>query len=416
MTDVRSNPLDRPGTATTDGDWRAAIRTLAAMERPSASGGERMAAEWIAAHLCELGWAAGVEQEQAHGGYWWPVGLANAIGAVAGAFALRRRGWRSRLLAMAAAGASAAALWDDLGHGRRWFRKALLPHRSTFNVVSEAGDPNGERTVVFVAHHDAAHSGLVFHPALGRLGPKLTPRMHERSSHTLPILYAVWLGPVLVSAGALAGFWRLIRAGLTLSFGSIAAMADIGSRRVVPGANDNLSAVGVLLAVAASLKERPIDGVRVLLVSTGSEESFSEGMQAFGDRHFSELDPGHTEFVCLECLGGPIMIVLEGEGMLRMRDYPSQMREALATAAADAGVSVTRGIQTVAATDAVIALRAGYPVATLASIEETKLPLNYHWPSDTPDGLCWQTIADAIAVCEEFLRRRERGDTLSQAR
>jgi hypothetical protein len=291
-----------------------------------------------------------------------------------------------------------------------------LPHRPTFNVVAEAGDPDGERTVVFVAHHDAAHSGLVFHPALGRLGPKLTPRMHERSSHTVPILYAVWLGPVLISAGALAGFWALVRAGLTLSLGSIAAMADIGGRRVVPGANDNLSAVGVLLAVAASLKERPIEGVRVLLVSTGSEESFSEGMQAFGDRHFRELDPEHTEFVCLECLGGPIMIVLEGEGMLRMRDYPLQMREALASAATDAGVSVRRGIQTVAATDAVIALRAGYPVATLASVDETKLPLNYHWRSDTPDGLRWQTIADAIAVCDRFLRRGQRGDTLSQPR
>jgi Zn-dependent M28 family amino/carboxypeptidase len=172
----------------------------------------------------------------------------------------------------------------------------------------------------------------------------------------------------------------------------------------------------VLLAVAAALRERPLEGVRVLLVSTGSEESFSEGMQAFGDRHFADLDPDRTEFICLECLGGRTMIVLEGEGMLRMRDYPLQTREALARAAADAGVSVTRGIRTVAATDAIIALRAGYPVATLASVEDTKLPLNYHWPSDTPDGLCWRTIADAIAVCETFLRQRQAGVTLSRAR
>ena len=102
--------------------------------------------------------------------------------------------------------------------------------------------------------------------------------------------------------------------------------------------------------------------------------------------------------------------------MLQMRDYPQPMREALATAAADAGVSVRRGLRTVAATDAVIALRAGYPVATLASVEDTKLPLNYHWPSDTPAALCWETIADAIAVCDRLLRQHERGDTLSRAR
>jgi hypothetical protein len=359
-----------------------------------------------------LGCRAEIEREEAHGGYWWPIGLANAIALIAAAVALRRPGRGSRLLAAAAGAVSAAALWDDLGHGSRWFRKALLPRRPTWNVVAEAGDPGAERTIVLVAHHDAAHSGLVFHPALGRLGPRFLPRLHERSSHTLPVLYGVWLGPVMICAGAVAGFRRLLGAGLLLALGAIEAMTDIGARSVVPGANDNLSAVGVLLGLAAALRERPVEGLRIILLSTGSEESFSEGMQAFGDRHFGELDPERTQFVCLECLGGPIMIVLEGEGMLRMRDYPEQMREALASAAAAAGVPVKRGVRTVAATDAVIALRAGYPVATLASIEDTKLPLNYHWPSDKPDGLHWQTISDAIAVCEKFLRRHERRVTL----
>ncbi len=416
MTESHADQLELRRTAANDGDWRAAIRELAAIERPSASDGERKAAEWIAARLNGLGCRTEIEQEEAHGGYWWPIGLANAIAALAGAVALRRRGRGSRLLAAAAGGLSAVALWDDLGHGRRWFRKALLPRRPTWNVLAEAGDPTAERTIVLVAHHDAAHSGLVFHPALGRLGPRFLPRLHERSSHTLPVLYGVWLGPVMICAGAVAGMWRLLRAGLILSLGAIEAMADIGVRSVVPGANDNLSAVGVLLGLAASLRERPVEGVRILLLSTGSEESFSEGMQAFGDRHFSELDPEHTEFVCLECLGGPTMIVLEGEGMLQMRDYPQQMREALADAAADAGVSVRRGLQTVAATDAVIALRAGYPVATLASVEETKLPLNYHWPSDTPEALHWDTVSDAIAVCDRLLRQHARRDTLSPAR
>jgi Iap family predicted aminopeptidase len=89
------------------------------------------------------------------------------------------------------------------------------------------------------------------------------------------------------------------------------------------------------------------------------------------------------------------------------------MREELAAAAADAEVSIRRGIRTVAATDGLISLRAGYPTVTLASIDDTKLPRNYHWPSDTPDGLDWRTIEDAIVVCERFLRRRAGGDTLS---
>jgi Peptidase family M28 len=390
-------------TVREEATWREAIHELAAFERPSASDGERRAADLIAARLRELGCEARVERERAHGGYWWPIGLANLL-AVAGGWLGRRGRWPRRALGVALAATSAAALWDDLGHGRRWFRRALLPRRDTWNVVAETGDRTAERTVVLVAHHDAAHSGLVFHPSFGQIGPRLTPQAHERAHHTFPILYAVWLGPVALALGALTRSRRLNRASTALALGASAAMADIGLREVVPGANDNLSAVGALLALAAAFQERPVEGVRVLLVSTGSEESFSEGMQAFGERHFETLDRDETEFLCLECLGGETLIVLEGEGMLRMRDYTSQTREALADAAARAGVAIRRGIQTVAATDAIIALRAGYPTATLAAIEQTKLPLNYHWPNDTPAGLHWNTIEDAIAVAEEFVR------------
>jgi Peptidase family M28 len=387
-------------------DWRGLIHELAAMDRPSASDGERRAAEMIAARLRALGCRVTIEEERAHGGYWWPIGLINAATAGVGLLALRRHRVRARAVAAALAGIGAAALWDDLGHGRRWFRRALLPHRSTWNVVAEAGDPAAERTVVLIAHHDAAHSGLIFHPALPRIPLKLMPRWHAKAGRSFPLLYAVWLGPVMVCAGSVTGVRRLLGAGVALAAGATVAMTDIGLRAVVPGANDNLAAVGALVATASKLRDQPLEGVRVLLVSTGSEESFSEGMQGFGHRHFSELHRDRTEMVCLECLGGPTLIVVEGEGMLRMRDYPSDMREALARAAADVDIPIFRGLRTTAATDAIIPLRAGYRVATLASVDETKLPMNYHWPSDRAEALHWETIEQAIAVCAEFLRSR----------
>jgi Peptidase family M28 len=391
--------------ANRDQRWVRAIHELAGMQRPSASEGERIAAESIADHLRELGCQTEVEQERVHGGYWWPIGLANGVAALAAVAALRSDRPRARFGAAVAAGIAAAGLWDDLGQGRRWMRR-LLPRRSTYNVVAQAGDPDAGRTIVVVAHHDAAHSGLVFHPALGQIGPRLAPEHHERATQTAPIMFAVWLGPVMIAAGAAAGVGRLLRAGLALSLGSIAVMADIGSRSVVPGANDNLTAVGAVIALAERLRDEPLTGARVLLVSTGSEESFSEGMSEFLARHGDELDPSRTELLCLECLGGARLIVVEGEGMLRMRDYPAAMCDALADAADRAGVAVERGAKTVAATDALVALRAGYPVVTLASMEDTKLPLNYHWPNDVPENLRWPTIERAIKVCEQFVRTR----------
>ncbi len=386
--------------------WRSAVHELAAFARPSASLGERRAAEWIAERLRELGLSPVIEEERAHGGYWWPLALANAVGVAGGAAALHGGVRFGRLIGAVLGAAGATAAWDDVtGRGFR-FRSRLFPHRPTWNVVAEAGQHDAERTLIVVSHHDAAHSGLVFHPFLGQIGPRYFPRLQERASHTLPIMHAVWGGPLLITGGALVGSRRLLRGGLALALGAIAAMTDIGLRPVVPGANDNLSAVAALLALAQSLRERPLEGLRVLLVSTGSEESFSEGMLGFARRHFPSLDRARTEVLCLECLGSRTLLVVEGEGMLKIQDYPGHMREALAEAGTEAGVELTRGLRTVAATDGLISMRAGYPTVTLASIDETGLPRNYHWPNDTPDALDWTTLESAVAVCDRFVRAR----------
>jgi acetylornithine deacetylase/succinyl-diaminopimelate desuccinylase-like protein len=374
------------------------VRELASFERPSASEGERRAAEWLVSELQRVGASeVRIEAERAHGGYWWPLGLLNA--AALGVAATGRR----RLAALAGA-VGAAAVYDDVSGGRLWFRR-LLPRRPTYNVVAELGDPRAERTVVFIAHHDAAHTGLVFHPALPRISMKLIPRVHAKANQSIPILFGVFLGPLVLALWGLTGLRPLRGIGTFLATGATAAMADIGSRPVVPGANDNLSAVAVLVALAQALSERPPDGVRVILLSTGSEESFMEGMQGFIARHAAALTTAWTEFVCLECVGSPQLCVVEGEGMLRMRLYPESSREALAAAGERAGVRLHRGLRTVAATDGLIALRAGYRTCTLGGIDETKFPAHYHWPSDVPDNLSWDSVEGAVKVCEAYVRR-----------
>ncbi len=373
------------------------MRRLADIDRPSASEGEREAAEWLAEELGSVGCEVRIEEERAHGGYWWPLGILNAASALMGLL-------RWRVLSVLVGGVATAGVWDDVSGGRLWFRRALLPHRTTWNVVAETGDRQAERTIVFIAHHDAAHTGLVFHPELPRIGMRLAPQQHERASQSVPIMYGVFLGPLLIALGAFLRRAGLRRAGLFFALGATGAMADIGSRRVVPGANDNLSSVAVLVALAHALRDQPLLGVRVILLSTGSEESFMEGMQGFAGRHFQDLPRSSTEFVCLECVGSPELCVVEGEGMLRMRDYPEEARDTLERAGARAGVTLRRGLRTVAASDALIPLRAGYRVSLLGGIDETKFPANYHWPTDIPDNLTWESVEAAVATCESYVR------------
>jgi hypothetical protein len=380
---------------------RAIVEHLQAIERPSASDGERRAAEWIRDRLAEHGCRARVEEERATGSFPLPVGLLSAVAAAAG---LSRRG---RPLAAAAGLAAAAAIADDVAAGRRPFRR-LLPSRTTYNVVSETGDADADETVVFVAHHDAARGGLIFHPGPTRWVADTFPDWYARQETSPRLMQVVVAGPALAGAGALLGLRRARRVGGLMALGSALAMADIATRAVVPGANDNLASVALLIELARLLRDEPPAGVRVLLVSTGSEESILEGMRGFVARHAPALPRERTRFVVAECIGAPEAILLEGEGMLRGHDYPAATRDWLAACAERAGRPLRRRLRTGFATDALVALKAGYPTAVLASIDEYKMAPNYHSQRDVASNLSFETVAAVTEICLEAVRSLSR--------
>ena len=94
---------------------RAHLEQLERIHRPSASEGERVAAEWLVARLAEAGAEARIEEEEANGTFWWPVGIGAALGALGGLAALRGR--RATGFLLGATGAAAIAN-DFPPHGR----------------------------------------------------------------------------------------------------------------------------------------------------------------------------------------------------------------------------------------------------------------------------------------------------------
>ena len=368
---------------------RATVEHLASFDRPSASDGERRAAEWIRGELEALGVPARVEEESAVGSMAIPLALLSAAGVLAAA-----GGRRLAPLGLLAA----VGIVDDVSGGPQVFRR-LLKHRTTYNVVGEAGDPGVQETLVFVAHHDAAQGGLIYRPELTRLVADTFPAWYARQTTSPQMLRLVAAGPALAAIPALR------KLGLVVSAGSLLAFSDIATRTVVPGANDNLTAVAVLLELARLLRERPVEGVRVLLVSTGSEESFMEGMRGWVRRHGPSLDRDRTRVIVLEALGSQELILLEGEGMIWMTDYDPEVRDFIAAAAQDAGAPLRRGLKLGFATDALSALRAGLRTATLASCDEYKMPANYHSQRDIPRNVDFETVAAGTRVAEAAIRR-----------
>jgi hypothetical protein len=256
------------------------------------------------------------------------------------------------------------------------------------------------------AHHDAAHSGLVFHPALPRALARHAGRLVERVGATpVPMQVAV-LGPALAALGGR----RAQRAGALLSAGVLGAMADIARRPVVPGANDNLSGVVALLELARLLAAHPPRGLRVILLSTDAEESFLEGMARFGARHFASLPRSSTTFLCLESVGSPRLMLLDGEGLLRLHRYPREPTALLRAEAGRLGLDLHPPFRYRLATDGQVPARAGYPSAVITSIDPAlKAPSNYHWPTDVPARLEARSVGDAARLALALAERLAAG-------
>jgi Peptidase family M28 len=398
---------DRP--AAREDVLREVIDTLAAIERPPCSPGERQAAEWLAARLRAI---AGVHVELEDEPSWgtFPptatgLGLLGIVGAV---LVLRGRRRPGALLAAA----TFAGIVDEAQNGPRILRRIARRRRGTVNVVArigaqQGGDTGGRRidTLVVLAHHDAPQTGLVFDQTLQRRLYERAPRLFDHVKSPLPQWWIGLAGPLCTIAAAIGRGRGAARAGIAIGALGTAIVADVWRSQTVTGANDNLSGAAALVALAEMLSEDSPPGLRVLLVSCGAEETLQDGVRAFIARHRHELAPSSTCFVNLDTVGSPHLVMLEGEGPVWMEQYAGPwLRDLLEQCAQQHEIPLRRGFRARASTDSIIPSRARYPIATLVSVTDWLSPANYHLPSDVPANLDYRTVARATRLVHELAR------------
>ncbi len=195
--------------------------------------------------------------------------------------------------------------------------------------------------------------------------------------------------PLTVLLGAGTGSRRLRRVGMALCAFIAGFLADISRRKPVPGANDNASAVAALLGLGHDLASRPPDYLRVLLVSTGSEETMLEGMDTFLRRHHGDLEPAQTLVVCLDQIGWERLVLRESEGVIRRyRSRQDDLELVLAAArAVDVPLEVAPPFPT--PSDGLAARWAGIPTVFIGSVAADGGYPHYHRPTDVPDHVHW---------------------------
>lgn len=373
---------------------REVVYTLAAIDRPPCSPGEREAAEWLAERLREAGVdEVALEDEPSWGTFPPNVTTLAAAGAFSAFLSLRGR----RLLGASGSIKAGLGLFDEVLNGPRVFRRLLRSEKQTVNVVAKAGDPSAAHTLVVLAHHDAAQTGFIFDQTAVRAFHERFPSVIPQIKTQPPQWWGAFAGPIVGLVAALTGSRSLAKTALVLNLGTVAVVGDMWRSQTVPGANDNLTACAVLVALAEMLRESPRD-VRVWLVSAGAEETLQDGIRAFMDRHEPELDPTATSFLCIDTVGSPRLVMLEGEGPAWMEDYDPELRDLVARVAKDGGLSLERGFRARASTDAIIPQRRGYRMANLCSVNDYHNLSNYHLPSDTAENVNYETVAEAARV------------------
>jgi hypothetical protein len=151
-----------------------------------------------------------------------------------------------------------------------------------------------------------------------------------------------------------------------------------------------------------------VEDLRVILLSAGSEESFSEGIKAFGERHFPGLPRESTFFLCLESVGSPHLTVLRGEGFLKMWEYPPDALALIDGLAEELGIWLYPNLRLHNGTDGLEPLAAGYPAVALCACTDLKQPPTTTGPTTSP-----RTSTSAASPTRSASARRSSAASLS---
>jgi hypothetical protein len=256
--------------------------------------------------------------------------------------------------------------------GRSQWSRMLLPRARGANAVARVHPrARRERTVVLMAHVDAAQTGLMWHPALWR--------GHAPSPAIVPLL-----------AFALAACG--VRAGRALLAASLALAADVARSPTVPGANDNACAAAGLVELVREFAAEPLERTELIAVATGCEESGMGGAAAWLRRAGDELDPAATLVIGLDQIGAGDPHVLTGEGPPLIARYrPEDVERA----------GLPR-YHAAAWTDPIVARLAGLPTMSIVGVKDGGYP-NYHRMTDTPERVDWDAAERCIGAARRIV-------------
>jgi hypothetical protein len=280
---------------------------------------------------------------------------------------------------------------QSLDNPLRWF-SPTAPSQNVIGVTPASGE--AKRKLAVMAHVDTHRTPLIW-----------------RSRNTF-VAYRAMMALALISLILLCGLYGVSIASpgeslrrftlvptLFVALGFLVALQPLFTK-FSPGANDNASGVGVMLALAERLKAEPLANTEVWWAATGCEEAGGGGSADFVRRYGAELKNGMV--IVVDNIAGKETgpVYLRSEALLLPTTYPAEtLAMAAQTASAHPELGARSAIQQGAYTDGIHLLKAGIKCLTFVGYTQEGWIPNWHQPSDTFANV----DADSVDRAERFV-------------
>jgi hypothetical protein len=382
----------------------AHAQTLAKNPRGSATLAEQQAAEYTLAELKSMGVEdAKLEPFLGLRSIWLFLALAFGLALVGhAAFWLLRRpagDYPALLITLLAFGLSGTLLWRKFTF-RDYPLRNNLPHAPSQNVIAvipPVGDVH--RRVVFVGHLDS-------HRAVFWFTNNFLVTLFSILS--MVTLYGVYLAFPVYFLAVLSQVQFFAWLGLALAIFHFLGWftgitADLG--RYSPGANDNASSVGTILALAERLRRQPLQNTEIWLAFTGCEESGCDGMLTLIKEHGNTLK--EALFIDLEMVGiGDSLRYIHEEGNLRRHRIPKEVEVLIKEIGEPFGIQAASTPPVGAFTEGGTLWEHGFKAVCLSAHYQGSLILpEWHRLTDTPNRLQVEALERIHTLVWALLQR-----------
>ncbi len=299
---------------------------------------------------------------------------------------------------------------------KAYILRRIFTWKQSQNVLAyypaETGEP--DLRIVFLAHADAAFTGLIFNPKTvkmfsGDLPPQLSflKRSMALAVQTQAALAVIdvlrmMFGPLTLPLRPLE--WTLnVPAAIT----TILNLQMVLQNEIVPGANDDLSGVAAMPVLARRLMSDKPKNVEYVFTVTGCEEASLGGGDAMAVGKDGVWDKKKTVFIALDGLTNGELRILNPEGEVAETPVPEWLIDAAKSVSRSEKRfnGVTEFQPPVGGSDMAALLARGWQGLCLACVDPVLgAPLHYHQPSDTPENLDLDGIMLSIDYAEKLAR------------